>query len=261
MTTRSFFHSRLFLVTPECSVLASFFQVYPERLVASPWNITDPDRCKYQCGFSGTNDTVQLLPSVMHQVPHSSKALGATNGKMLDHLLTKSTFLCLPRASSLASKKLGWECLLQFAVDQEVDAVIDVGALLAGQPIRCVAQELTKLQRRPVVFFDSSAKPPGWVLLNALGLQWPLASSPFPERDAFVLFDQARCRGADLKLRPDAVAIVTLSPDLCKDALIQVCLSLCKCQTLWPSTTMRLKGTDHHDCASTFLCHGRLLVA
>ncbi len=113
--------------------------------------------------------------------------------------------------------------VLDAAVDQGVDALVDVGALLAGRPLREVALELTRRQARPVVFFDNSAHQPGWVLLNDRGLQWPLAASPNPEREAFVVFDQARCRGADLKLKPDAVAMITVSADLCKDALIQVC--------------------------------------
>lgn len=38
---------------------------------------------------------------------------------------------------------------------------------------------------------------------------------------AFTLFDEARCRGADLQLRPDAVGLLTLGPTTCKDKLMQ----------------------------------------
>jgi len=50
---------------------------------------------------------------------------------------------------------------------------------------------------------------------------WPLTSSPVPAREAFVYFDELHCRGADLKLHPQAKALVTLSAQLEKDALMQ----------------------------------------
>lgn len=38
---------------------------------------------------------------------------------------------------------------------------------------------------------------------------------------AFTLFDEARCRGADLQLRGDAVGLLTLGPTTTKDKLMQ----------------------------------------
>ena len=49
----------------------------------------------------------------------------------------------------------------------------------------------------------------------------PRHSSPIAEHQTFVIFDDARCRGADLKLRLDAVGLLTLGPDMCKDKLMQ----------------------------------------
>jgi hypothetical protein len=42
------------------------------------------------------------------------------------------------------------------------------------------------------------------------------------EAECFVVFDDARCRGADLKLRRNALALLTLAPGLQKDKLMQV---------------------------------------
>ena len=53
------------------------------------------------------------------------------------------------------------------------------------------------------------------------GRRWPKHRAPFEERDCFVFFDESRCRGADMKLRSDDVAILTLSPRMCKDKLMQ----------------------------------------
>jgi hypothetical protein len=49
----------------------------------------------------------------------------------------------------------------------------------------------------------------------------PLQLSPIKPRDAFVYFDDSRCRGADLKLSPGAVALLTVGVKMCKDKLMQ----------------------------------------
>ena len=45
--------------------------------------------------------------------------------------------------------------------------------------------------------------------------------SPLNEKDTFALFDEPRCRGVDLKLRPDAVALLTLGQHMSKDKFMQ----------------------------------------
>ncbi len=70
-----------------------------------------------------------------------------------------------------------------------------------------------------VCFFDSSVKK--WMLLEARGRCLPRGQSPVNESRAFVIFDDARCRGADLQLRADAVGLLTLGPTTCKDKMMQ----------------------------------------
>lgn len=53
------------------------------------------------------------------------------------------------------------------------------------------------------------------------GRSLPRHTSPIAERDAFVIFDEARCRGADLKLQQQAMGLLTLAPGVCKDKLMQ----------------------------------------
>jgi len=54
----------------------------------------------------------------------------------------------------------------------------------------------------------------------------PLGSSPILERDAFVFFDQSHCRGADMKLRSDATAVVTVGQEMRKEAVMQAVLRM-----------------------------------
>jgi hypothetical protein len=42
-----------------------------------------------------------------------------------------------------------------------------------------------------------------------------------PDNQTFVVFDQARTRGADLKMDADVVAALSLGPELTKDSLMQ----------------------------------------
>ena len=138
---------------------------------------------------------------------------------MLAHLIHRSTFGELPPGDTPGEPL--WLTVLKHAVAEGVHALIDVGALLAGQSNTDIARTLCTLQAKPVTFFDATALSPSWVVINAINQRWELVTSPVQERDTFVVFDQARCRGADLKLLPHAVAMVTLSGALCKDALIQ----------------------------------------
>jgi hypothetical protein len=55
------------------------------------------------------------------------------------------------------------------------------------------------------------------------GRRWEKDASPIHERETFVIFDQAHCRGADMKLDAKCVALVTLGPATAKENLMQGC--------------------------------------
>ena len=71
-------------------------------------------------------------------------------------------------------------------------------------------QRLDRSTFKGVCFFDPSQRT--WAVLDPSGRCGPLSSAAIAERDAFVLYDDARCRGADLKLRREAVGLLTLGP-------------------------------------------------
>ena len=50
-----------------------------------------------------------------------------------------------------------------------------------------------------MVFFDNQMDL--WRVRDQQGREWPLHSSPIMEKDAFVIFDERHCRGADMKLK------------------------------------------------------------
>jgi hypothetical protein len=60
-----------------------------------------------------------------------------------------------------------------------------------------------------------------WVILERSGRLLQKDISPIKESETFVIFDEPRCRGTDLKLRSDAIGLLTLAPKLCKDKIMQ----------------------------------------
>lgn len=60
-----------------------------------------------------------------------------------------------------------------------------------------------------------------WMVLEKRGRCLPRHLSPIAERQAFVIYDDARCRGADLQLRQTAVGLLTLGPQITKGKLMQ----------------------------------------
>ncbi|KAL1498573.1 hypothetical protein AB1Y20_013890 [Prymnesium parvum] len=190
----------------------------PKRLVANSFNLTDNPRHDV-IGFSGTKDNHLLLPlQVSQQAPASVNELLATDGKMCGLIIRNTDVVCLTDGirTSLA--------VLETAIEYGVHALIDAGATMAGwsneQVARHIVSELAETSRlQGVVYFDTVQCT--WVVLSRQGRIWLKSCSPIHEKDAFVYFDESRCRGADMKLCTDAKAVLTIGPDMCKDKLMQ----------------------------------------
>ena len=202
---------------------------YPKRLVASAWHLENRiDAIGGQTvGFSGTNDNHRLLTLHVRQyIPsgadHASDLdetreveadLLATNGRMLDLILHKTS----PGVVQLKTRPV-----LEMAVKRGAHCLIDRGALLAGSSNKPAAiRLLADLPERAhgVVYFADETKH--WMIFDRAQRHLPRERSPVREQDCFAIFDESRCRGADLKLRSDAVALLTLGPNMCKDKLMQ----------------------------------------
>ncbi|PNH12760.1 hypothetical protein TSOC_000242, partial [Tetrabaena socialis] len=201
-------------------VFPSETRQFPQRLATSAWHLADNERGRV-VGFSGTNDNHRLLPTQVRQAELAEPSLRGTNGKMLD--VMQAHTLAVSTLEQAAADKPVWQLLLDLAVDQGLDALLDCGALLAGASNSEAAQyllpRLDRARFKGVCFYNESAR--SWVVCDEHGRQLPRHSSPIAEREAFVIFDDARCRGADLQLRREAVGLLTLGPGLCKDKLMQ----------------------------------------
>lgn len=138
------------------------------------------------------------------------------------------------------------------------------GAQLADMELKDVAaflvDGLTERQRshpgaaaaNSVVFFQSAGTTAasggpsearaqaGWYVMDMHRRVMRKDRCPVAEADAFVLFDEAHCRGSDMKLRPDACAVLTLGPDMGREKLVQ---SAARMRQLEKRQTVALLGT------------------
>lgn len=93
------------------------------------------------------------------------------------------------------------------------NALIDAGATMVGLSNSEVAKRILELlpqssTLKGAVYFEVAENT--WYLINKRGRSWPLGSSPIHESQAFVYFDESRCRGADMKLSSSATAVLTI---------------------------------------------------
>eukprot|EP01036_Dinobryon_divergens_P022332 gene22332-30577_t len=211
---------------------------YPERMSVNGWHLCS-NADVAPVGFSGTNDNKMLLPLQVKQIdiPERKDLLG-TNGKMMT-LIIKNTRYVDVDTSNQSNKAVGkyfsvsyWtqdqvapaptttvlDKIVTHLVRENANALIDAGGLIVGRNNRDVAKELAK-HFSAVVYFDTDKS--NWYVVDKIGRQWVLSNSPIRERDAFVYFDDRRCRGSDMKLKPNAHAMLTIGPKMCKDKLMQ----------------------------------------
>ena len=203
---------------------------FPSRLEATSWDIAT-NSSKQVAGFSGTNDSKILLPSSLSWTDSNELELKATDGKMLHLISNYSSFYAFPKELKVSNKTnnnlLQWMKILDTVVDLSKNcgtflaALIDSGALMAGPSNKDVAIYLAERLDpdifQGVVYFDLNQ----WWVRDGLGREWPKHASPIHEQDAFVYFDESRCRGTDMKLKLNAEAVLTLGPKMCKDKLMQ----------------------------------------
>ncbi|GLI61980.1 hypothetical protein VaNZ11_004546, partial [Volvox africanus] len=200
---------------------------YTQRLASSAWNLADNGRAQV-VGFSGTNDNHRLLPLQVRQADIPDSALRATNGKMLSVILkhTLGFNTLLPEDCSRGGRPL-WQVLLDTALKERMHALLDCGALLAGASNRQASEYLCQRLAEQgaaapfqgVTYFDEDKR--NWTVSDLCGRRLPRHLSPIAERDTFVIYDDAHCRGADLQLQLSAVGMLTLGPGSCKDKVMQ----------------------------------------
>ena len=243
---------------------------YPQQLSANAWNLVD-NKINAPRGFSGTDDKKLLLPLQVHShrtdEPKGARSLRGTNGKMLSMLLHYSHYenidqsgntevpSTLNAAVKVDSNGPSWKLVVNHALATNCSAIIDAGALMVGASNLDVALYVLSMLPRAdedsvnpikgILFFNTTAHVDDWQMRDAEGREWPRHSSPIKESECFVIYDESRCIGSDVKMRQDAVCLLTLGTGMCKDKLMQ---AAGRARMLGRGQTLVLLGThDIHE--------------
>jgi hypothetical protein len=221
---------------------------FPFRIEATAWDLAQSSQ-QMVMGFSGTKDNKLLFPTQLTFVAPENEGLGqellGTDGKMVHLIQGHSRYHHLFSGIATSGGDAGnWKPTLSYLVEVikeeqargfatkpgRTTALIDAGAMMAGKTNLEVADYLldgtTAACFRGVVYFSHSHGE--WRVRNHQGAEWSKSSSPIHERDAFVYFDESRCRGADMKLLQTAKAVLCLGPKMQKDKFMQAAARLRK---------------------------------
>eukprot|EP00899_Mesostigma_viride_P019524 jgi/Mesvir1/27573/Mv07318-RA.1 len=208
---------------------------FEKKMSASAWDLAQASGDKgFVVGFSGTNDLHRLMPLQVHQNHLDLPELQGTSGKMLALLLREDGKQGSYTTLAGDAGPL-WRATLDSCMARRAHVLLDAGAFLVGVSNQEAAEYL--LPSLPASISGpatSGVRTEGfqgvgyyetahheWMVLDRSGWCVPLARSPMSPADIFFIFDESRCRGTDLKLRPDALALVTLSASMTKDKLMQ----------------------------------------
>lgn len=191
---------------------------FPQKLSASGWDIgaikTHP-----VTGFSGTNDTLHLLPLAVRHLDLPSQS--HTNALVLKYLLQEETSVeALPPRSETSDTQHLLSVVIR--MQPEVRVILDCGASILEQNNQEVAETwlgICHASVQAVVFFADEELS----VMDRAGRTEPLQTSPFAQQldVCLVYLDEAHTRGTDLKLPRHYRAAVTLGQGLVKDKLTQ----------------------------------------
>jgi hypothetical protein len=183
-------------------VLCDDTATFPQRRSASPWDLVQA-HARFQCGFSGTNDTTPVLPCRVEALMSRESALRATNAHMVNTLLSKPSVEVLPAphrsvTAAIMPTKLPAivDAVLKCAISRGDAALIDIGGLVAGVSGDAVAdavlgllesglwppRERCRWEPKAVVYF--CVREQAWMCRGKHMREWRLSNSPLSEHDA-----------------------------------------------------------------------------
>ncbi len=174
-------------------------RVFAYKLVASPWDLSSDIAVRPVTGFSGTNETADLLP--VHISQNDLDELKKTNEMVRRNILKKenNNYEALPVGASGMN-------ILRKLVEKEIPLLLDVGALILELTNDEVAAEWLKLIPgdsgiEAAVYFDSQDR---LMVRDRVGRESTLELSTFRTRlDRCVIYlDDVHTRGTDLKILP-----------------------------------------------------------
>lgn len=196
---------------------------FAKRISASGWDIpsSSHDPKLLTTGFSGTNDSREILPFSIKQ--HDISDLCHTNALVLNLVLRKENQTYVQGVDK-TGQKLDVNGLVSLISRQvpRINVLIDVGAQVLEATNNQLAKDWLAIDDRAqaALFFDEHDEA---MILDRSDSVTPLRISPFQGNlDSCVIYlDEVHTRGIDLAIPIGARAAITLGPRLVKDRLMQ----------------------------------------
>jgi hypothetical protein len=200
---------------------------FPQKLSASGWDL-GKTKTHSTTGFSGTNDTLHLLPLEVKHLDLLSQS--HTNAQVLGYLLQDETSVeLLPqRTNNTISDGEHLLTIIQ-SLESDVRVILDCGASILELNNREVAKTWLQMRKdsvEAVVYFEDERLS----VLDRNGRIESFQTSPYVKQldSCIVYLDESHTRGTDLKLPRHYRAVATLGARLTKDRLTQACMRLRK---------------------------------
>lgn len=241
-------------------------KIFDNKLTCTAWDLCSDHFEHLVTGFSGTNDTKNMLPLPIAQ--NDLAKLQKTNDEMREVLVQpeNQSYQRLPANIS------GIE-ILKRLTQREIPVLLDCGALILELDNKQVAEEWLKLA--PYRRFDAAVYFDSRDILQTIdrnGVVIAYDCSVYRDNlsRCLVYLDDVHTRGTDLKFPLKWAASVTLAGDITRDKTVQACMrmrQLGKTQSIsfWASYEADVRIRDVCELSSTddvtnesvieFICH------
>lgn len=195
-------------------------KIFEKKLMCTAWDLCSDQYSHQVTGFSGTNDTKNILPLTTAQ--NDLKELEKTNEEMRNVLLKPKNGPYKNLSANVSGKQI-----LEQLVQLNIPVLLDSGALMLELNNIEVAKEWLKNAPKydAAVYFDENDT---LQTIDRSGIVIAFDYSVYRENLAkcLVYMDDSHTRGTDLKFPPECKACVTLSGDITRDKTVQACMRM-----------------------------------
>lgn len=195
---------------------------FENKLICTAWDLCSEHMQHRVTGFSGTNDTKNILPMPIAQ--NDLAELEDTNERVRQTLLQPENQDYQNLPANVSAKTI-----IEKLVESEIPVLLDSGALMLELNNKQVAEEWLKTASDSfydaAVYFDSED-----VLqtIDRNGVVAEFDCSVYREnlKRCVVYLDDTHTRGTDLRFPLDFKACVTLSGEITRDKTVQACMRM-----------------------------------
>lgn len=197
-------------------------KTFEKKLMCTAWDLCNDHMEHRVTGFSGTNDTKNILPLPIAQ--NDLEELEQTNEKVRMILLQPEN-----EAYEKLPSNVSGQMILEKLQENDIPVLLDAGALMLELNNEETAHEWLRLTSPK--HFDAAVYFDAYDILQTIDRNGVVAGFDCSVyRDnlerCLVYLDDVHTRGTDLKFPLERIACVTLSGDIARDKTVQACMRM-----------------------------------